>query len=335
MQAVSPKVIITYQNKDITADISPYLIDVSYTDVLEGESDSLEITLSDADARWLHAWYPNHGDELSLKIGYENSPLLDCGLFEIDEISLDGPPDVVKIKALAAGVKRAVRTHNGRAYENTSLRDIANTIAKRNKLKLLGDVAPIAIARATQVYETDLTFLKNLAAEYGYSFSVRGSSLTFFKRATLKAEAAILVLSRADVASYSFSDKVHGVVSASTVSYHDAKAKTTRIITVKDGVASTSTRTNRTSIDTLKTNVRAENDAQAKLKAEAHLDAANEDQTMANFGLMGNVKLVAGVNVQLESFGQFNGKYHMNKSTHKFSRNGGYSTDIELKRVRG
>lgn len=333
--ALTPTLVVIYQNKNITADISQFLLDATYTDVLEGESDSLEISLSDTEGRWLNAWYPTHGDSISLSLGYQNAPLLACGDFEIDEISLDGMPDVVKIKALAAGVKRAVRTHNGKAYENTNLRDIANVVAKRNKLKLLGMIEPIAIGRVTQVFETDLTFLKHIAAEYGYSFSIRGANLTFFKRAGLKAEPAILSLARPDLASYSFKDKVHGVVAAASVNYHDPKTKLTRIVVAQDGTAtSNKSSSNKTSADTLKLNIKAENDLQAKHKATAALDRANEDQTVANFSLMGNVKLVAGVNIMVTSFGKMDGKYQVVKSTHTFSRSGGYGTDIELKRVR-
>lgn len=328
--ALTPTLVVTYQNKNITADISQFLLDATYTDVLEGESDSLEISLSDTEGRWLNAWYPTHGDSISLKIGYQNAPLLACGDFEIDEISLDGAPDVVKIKALAAGVTRAVRTHKGKAYEHTNLRDIAATVAKHNKLKLLGTIEPIAITRVTQVFETDLTFLKRLAAEYGYSFSMRGANLTFFKRAALKAEATILSLARTDLATYSFRDKVHGVVAAASVNYHDPHKKLTRIVVAQDG----KTTSNKTSADTLKLNIKAENDVQAKHKATAALDRANEEQTVANFSLMGNVKLVAGINVAITSFGKMDGKYQVIKSTHTFSRGNGYSTDIELKRVR-
>lgn len=42
------------------------------------------------------------------------------------------------IKALSAGVKRSVRTHNGRAYENTTPQAIAQDVARRNKMKLVG-----------------------------------------------------------------------------------------------------------------------------------------------------------------------------------------------------
>lgn len=338
MEAVKvpvPRVVVRYTGKDITADITPTLIELTYTDVVEGESDTLELMLEDSAGRWQDAWYPQQGDTLSAQIGYEGTPLLPCGDFEIDEITLDGATgqgDTVRIRALAAGVKRSVRTHKGRAYENVTLADIAATVARRNKLKLKGTIERIQIARVTQAYEADLPFLKRVAAEYGYAFSVRGADLTFFKRSALKDAKPVLVIGRADVLGhYSFRDKVHGVVEAATVSYHDPRAKVTRRRTVKDKRGGT----NRASADELKLNIRAENDTQARVKAEAALDRANEDQTGATLeGIIGNTRLVSGVNVQLAGYGKFSGKYNINQARHSFSRSGGYTTGIELKRVR-
>lgn len=330
MNVPVPKVVVKYENKDITANIAPSLIEVSYTDFMEGESDSVELVLEDVERRWQNAWYPQHGDQVNVQIGYEDGPLLPCGEFEIDEVELDGPPDVVRIKALAAGVKRSVRTRNGRAYEGTTLADIAATIARRNKMQLTGKIEQIKISRVTQVYETDLTFLKRVSEEFGYSFSVRGSKLCFFKRSELKEAKPTLVISRTDVSSYRFRDKVHGVVASATVSYHDPHSKRTRRRKVNDVKA----KTNQHSADELKINVRAENDQHARLKADAALDRANEDQTGASLTMFGNVMLMAGVNVQLSGFGRMDGKYTITQSRHRFSRSSGYSTEVELKRVR-
>ena len=326
----TPKVIVLYAQKDITADITSSLIEVSYTDYMEGESDSVELVLEDVDRKWQNAWYPQHGDQINLQIGYIGAALLPCGDFEVDEVELDGPPDVVRVKALAAGVKRSVRTRNGRAYEATTLADIAATIAKRNQMKLVGKIEHVKIGRITQVYETDLTFLKRIAQEYGYSFSVRGKKLVFFKRSELKSAQATLTLTRSDVSSFRFRDKVHGIVSSATVSYHDPRAKIIRKRQSND----VSAKTNRHSADEAKVNVRAEDDAQARIKADAVLDRANEDQTGASLTMPGIVKAMAGVNVVLTDFGRMDGKYTVTQSHHRFSRAAGYTTEIELKRVR-
>ncbi|WP_073652168.1 phage late control D family protein [Pseudomonas aeruginosa] len=330
LKVATPTVVVVYEGKDISAHVSPALVELTYVDFMEGESDSVDMALEDAERRWQDAWYPQHGDVVQVQLGFAGEPLLPCGEFEVDEVELEGPPDVIRIKALAAGVKRSVRTRNGRAYENTTLGDVAKTVAQRNKLKLTGTIEPVKIARVTQVYETDLIFLKRVAASYGYAFSVRGDKLCFFKRSELKAAEPTLVIRRQDVTSYHFRDKVRGVVTAATASYHDPKTKQVKKATVQDAQA----KGNQHSADELKLNVRAENEQQARLKADAALDVANEDQTGGSLTMPGQVKLMAGVNVKLEGFGKMDGKYTVTQARHRVSRNSGYGTEVDVKRVR-
>jgi phage protein D len=326
----SPALMVIYEGRDITANVTPALIELEYSDYMEGESDHVSLELEDAERRWQSAWYPQFGDTVNVQLGYADAPLLPCGNFEVDEVELGGPPDTIRIKALAAGIKRSVRTRNGRAYEDATLGDIAKTIAQRNKLTLAGQIEPIKIARVTQVYETDLTFLKRVAEAYGYSFSVRGKTLCFFKRSELKAAEPALVIRRQDVESFRFRDKVCGVVTACTAAYHNPQTKALQKATVKDPDA----RGNAHSADELKLNAKAENDSQARLQAAAALDRANEDQTGGSLSLPGEVRLMSGRNVQLEGFGAMDGKYTITRAQHRISRASGYGTDIEVKRVR-
>lgn len=327
----TPKLIVVYEKKDISAVITPALIELSYTDNLEGESDSVEITLEDADRRWQNAWYPAHGDTVNVQLGYADSALLPCGDFEVDEIEFEGPPDTIRIKALAAGIRRSVRTRHGRAFENTTLAIIAKTVAERNRLKLVGTIETIRIARVTQVYETDLTFLKRVAESYGYSFSIRGDKMSFFRRAELKKAEATLNIRRRDVTDFRFRDKVHGVVARSTDRYFDPKTKELKTATVEDPKASG----NAHSADELKLSVRAENESQARKKADAALDKRNEDQTGGSLTLPGEVRLMSGVNVTLTGFGKMDGKYTITQARHRVRRGSGYGTEVDLKRIRG
>ena len=181
-----PVFMLSYGQKNITNDITPYVLSVTYTDYLSGQSDELEVELEDADGRWINAWYPGKGDTLSLRIGYEAAPLLPCGTFEIDEIEFARPPSTVSIRGLATGIRKSVRTRTGRAYENTTLAAIAQRIARRNRLTLTGKIRDIRIDRVTQYQERDVEFLTRLAREYGYAFKIVGSKLVFTELADLR-----------------------------------------------------------------------------------------------------------------------------------------------------
>jgi phage protein D len=317
---------LTMNGREVTRDLSKYVLSVTYEDHEEGEADTVDVSLEDADGRFRGDWYPTKGDTLGLRIGYEGAPLVDCGRFEIDEITLAGVPDVVTIRAVATGVTQPRRTREGRAYENTTLRGIAETVARRAKLQVVGTIEPIKIGRVTQIYENDLEFLRRVANEYGYAFSVKGTQLVFVKRADLAKGKSVLTLARKDLRPYSFRDKIMGVVAETEVSYHDPKTKRTRKAKVKD-----TSRT--TGGDTLKLNIRAESSEQAKAKAAAASEAANREATTCEATTFGDPRLVAGINVTLADFGALSGLYHIKRSRHSLDRSGGYRTEFEGRRV--
>ena len=53
---------------------------------------------------------------------------LKCGVFEIDEINLSGPPDVVTIRGMATGIVNSLRTKKSDAHESKTLKQIAEKV---------------------------------------------------------------------------------------------------------------------------------------------------------------------------------------------------------------
>ncbi len=336
-----PVFVIRYEQKDITNDLTPYVRAVTYTDYLSGQSDTLEVELEDVDGRWIDTWYPGKGDMLSADIGYDNAPLLPCGSFEIDEIEFSFPPSVVLIKALSTGVKKSVRTHQGRAYENTTLAAIAQRLAKRNKLTLIGKIREIRIDRVTQYMETDVAFLTRLAREFGYAFKIAGSKLVFSELAELRNTDAAVVLTLQDLVQLNLRDKIKDVVQEVKQKYHNPKTKKLEVYGVKDGQVQVVGQSDakgkdsgqQVSADTHKMSARAGSKATAQVKAQAALDASNLQQTAGSMSTPGNTKLVAGNTVDLQRCGKLGGKYLVESARHRMERSGGYTTELEVKRV--
>src|SRR5512135_694849 len=121
----TPKWILTYDGVNVTADVSAMILAIKYVDRLGGGSGEVEVELEDHSKRWQGPWYPQLGDAMSLRIGYRGEQLLDCGDFQVDEIELNGPPDVVTLRGLSASITASMRTRNSSAYENMSLVQIA------------------------------------------------------------------------------------------------------------------------------------------------------------------------------------------------------------------
>lgn len=48
--------------------------------------------------------------------------------------------------------------------------------------------------------------------------------------------------------------------------------------------------------------------------------------------MMGDVRMAAGVNIQVEGFGVFDGKFFIDSAVHSLDGNGGYRTTIQIHR---
>lgn len=319
-----PQFRLTYDKKDITAALSPYILQITFTDVLEGESDELEVNIEDKDHRWKNGWFPGKGDKLKLEMGYAGKPLASAGSFEIDEIEFNGPPDTITIRALAAGVKEALRTDNTAAYENKTLRQIAEAIAVKLGLILAGagDNTGRSYQRITQNMETDLAFLARLGLAEGIVFSVKAGSLVWHDQTKLDAAKPVDVVTRTDAIAFTFRAKTANTYKACQVTYHDPKTKSLKTHTEKaDGVPSG---------DTLKLVERCENLDQAKAKARAALRNRNGKQVEGAITLSGNEKMRSGCNIEVKGMGLLDGGYQILKARHSMERGRGYTTEIDI-----
>jgi len=291
-------------------------------------SGDLEIAFADGDGRWQKSWYPIPGDELSIAIGYRGEVLLPCGDFQVDELELSGPPDVFRLRCLAAFITPNMRTLNSIGYEGQTLLGIAQFIANKYGLVLssAGELIDVAFDRVTQKNETDLAFLKRLALEHGYDFTVRGPILVFYSRAILEAVPALVTLSRTDLETFKFRNRTHGTYLASQVSCQNGLSKA--LISVSAAAAAPIATT-----EVAKLVARCENAQQALVKAQAALLNSNADFVEASLTMPGSVALVSGMTVNLTGFGVFDGVYIILVAHHEIDRGHGYITGVEASRV--
>ena len=313
---------LEYNQKNITKDVSDYVVSIDYTDYEHGQSDEISITFEDTNGLWNGAWMPSKGDALRLFIGYIGEKLLNCGIFEIDEIEFDAPPDTLTVKALATGIKKSFRQENSIGYEDKTLKQIANEIAKKHELTLVGEIEDIKVERITQNHERDLTFLKRLAEQYGYVFKISENNLVFYKTEKLISADSAKILYKTDLTSINLREKTSHAYKSVSVTYKNPK--TGKI------VSATAKNENCVKGDTLKLDSRCENKQQALIKAKAALAKGNYTKE-GSISLPGNPYLVAGLNVEIKDIGYFSGKYHITESHHIIDKTSGYATSVEVK----
>ena len=329
----APDFVIAYEQKNITADIKPYLLSISYTDYLGGMSDELQIDIEDVDVRWLNAWYPEQGDSLSLELGDQFTGLIKIGSFEIAEIEYEHPPSVVSIKALSTGITKANRTLQPKAYEKTTLDKIVRTIAGRLKLSVTGTVAAIDIERVTQYQERDVEFLTRLAREYGHTFKIVDKTLVFHANAELAKQEPVALLLPEDIKRFRMRDLIKGVPQEAVITGYDAKAKKARGQKRKAQPMRKNSKRAATS-DTLRIVAnRGESDQQLAARADTALADAQQNQIAGNISLVGNAVLVAGQVVQLKGYGKLSGKYLVKQARHELRRSSGYTVELEIKMI--
>lgn len=327
------KLLLTYGNRDISADLAPYLLGFGYTDHASGKADDLQITLEDKAGLWRGDWMPEKGATLKAAIQVQNwdgsGPLkkLPLGTFEIDELEFSGPPEVVVIKALSVPESASLRGEDKtRAWEKTRLSTIARDIAGGARLKLLYETTEDPeYDRIEQTEQSDLAFLLKLCEDAGLSLKVTGTQIVIFDDSKYEQLPPVVTIKRgvSSVISYRAVSSTRGVYSAARVQYQGGKNKGKIVYTFAPP--------NRPKTGkTLVINERVSSIAEAARLARKRLRQANKEEIRFGLTMQGSIALVAGVTVMIEGWGAFDGKYFVAEAAHGGP---GYTVTLELRRV--
>lgn len=326
--ASKPYFSLFYRGVDISSEIDPMTVSVSYTDKAHGEIDEMDVTVQDKDGLWKSSWLPEPGDIMTLTIFDGLGGELPCGDFEMDEPEAFGSRsgDEMIIRGLAAPISKPLRTEKTRAFEKQSLRQIVQKVAGENGLSVEGDIEEQRFERVTQRRERDLEFLTRLAEDTGHYFSVRGKRAIFTSIKSVDGRAAALTISHAQygaqLTSYRFKFQTAETYSKAKVTALDENSKEPIEAEVEDSDVKTG--------DTLRiTGERVENAAQAEKLAKSRLHHKNRKSLSGSVELVGNVSAVAGVVVKTDGFGNYDGRLLIDSSTHSISRSG-YTTGAQL-----
>ena len=330
-----------FKGVNISKELSKYLLSLSYTDKEEDETDDISLSLDDREGKWIRNWLGSGGKEKKAYKGTEIRPIiiqknmlsdgkdkvLDCGVFEIDEVDYSGPPEKVTIKATSIPYKTKLRqTKHNKAWENTTLKNIASRIAKNSNMKLLyeSDYNP-KYKRKEQINKTDIVFLKKLCKDAGVSLKVTSKVIVMFDAAKYeqKNEVKKLKKGKGNILSYSFSTKTADTAYSSChVMYTEPKTNKKIEYTYKPPKANKDGQK-------LEIKQKVSSVAEAKILAKKMLRSKNKGETTASFTLVGDPELVAGITVRVYGYGEFNGKYIVEEAKHNIT--GGYKTEIKLR----
>ncbi|WP_312117959.1 phage late control D family protein [Brevibacillus reuszeri] len=323
---------LTYNKTDITADLEPHLVSWSYTDNLSGQADDLQITLEDTAHRWIGPWAPDTGAVLNgtiIRMNWESEGQTDklpLGQFEIDTIDFNFPPSVVTIKGISVPESSSLRGQaKSQAWEKTKLSVIAGDKAKKAGLKLLFDVDENPeYDRIEQTEETDLSFIVRLCNDAGLCVKVTGTHLVILDEAKYERQASITTINKnSAIKSFKGSTTSTGMYRSCRVEFHDPKKKKKiRAVFTPPNAPKTGRE--------LFINQKVESVAEAMRLAKKKLREANKNAVQVSLSMVGDPLYVAGITLDLNDFGFFDGKYIVTQATH--SQQSGYDTSLQLRR---
>jgi len=328
--ANTPIAQIIWNGKDVIVDLKPFLSSVNYTDQEEGAADDVSIVLDNGAGLWSGDWHPVEGDTLELFMGYSDK-LMNCGLFQVDEVVTSGPPDIITVKAIASFITKTLRTKNSKAFEKQTLRQIATFFCLKHGLKLIDNsdnmLGQIFLERKTQEQKTDLQFLSELATEYGFVFSVKGSNLIFTSYYALDNAEAVRDIAKNQIGNYNITEKCYDTYKYAVLTKRDSKTnKVTAETQTFDGVT--------VKDDVLLIVGTGGNKKTIEAKVKSGLWNKNRFKQAGTLNdIPGDPLLVASMNFNLTGLNNVSGKYHIVRSSHTISGDGAYTTSLEVRKT--
>lgn len=259
--------------------------------------------------------------------------VLDCGQFELDSVQVTGPPSLITLKATSLPYTSQIRqTKKSKAWEAYTLSGIANEMAGANGMTCLYLSAQDPYYERVEQYKTsDIAFLSDLCHDAGISLKASNNILVLFDQVDYESKGAVLTLQRG---AGGYEKYTLGVGSADSL-YSSCRVRyTTPEGKLIEGVAKVEDyKEDAKNNQQLEVTAKVANAAEAKALAEKLLRLHNKYSRDATFTLPGNPGVVAGITVELKGWGGWNGKYIVKQASHTVDGDGGYTTQIKLRRV--
>ena len=334
---------ITFDGVDITKSIRQYFKSLTYTDSEEEEADDLQIRLQDSGGIWMEKWLNEAIEAAGLEIqavivrqnwrGDGADEPLDCGVFELDSVECSGPPSEINVKATSLPFNARVRqTKKSKAWESYFLQGIANEIASKNSMvcMFLSDKNPF-YERVEQYQSSDIAFLQQLCHDAGCSLKATNKMLVLFDQADYENKAAVRTIRRGDGSYGSYhlrTSTADTQYQSCRVYYNDpTSGKCIQATAYCEDYDSTRKDNQRLEICHKVSTV-----GEAKALAEKHLRLHNKFEKIVQFTGPGDPLLLAGVTVELQGWGAWDGRYMIRTAKHTVNASG-YITTIDARRV--
>lgn len=370
--------IISYNGNDITHDISQYIESFTYTErAINGESDDLSLTLRNEEQLWNNSWFPDRGAKVTATImtehWYETNDhtQIDCGSFEIDDITESGPVSTFSIGALSVGITSSIRGElKSKAWESFKFSALVNEIANRHGFNVFFDSGydPV-IDRYDQKNESDLSFLLKVAEYVGVQVRLSHGKIVVYQESLYDAKEVSMTIDKNydGYIGHSFRASSADIYLACHVQYLDSKkGKLLTYQYMPDGRSGTLGKTEQTGSSStkidpvtrmvitdgssnktdeiaepsvgkiLKINRRCSNLAEAEQLAKSALRGKNKREITGAITFVGNLYFRAGLTIAIANFGRWDSsKFTIESVSHSWDKQSGLVTEVSLRGILG
>lgn len=180
----TPMISIEVNGREVAAGFYGRLIKATLSDQAGQESDKLTFELDDADNAII---VPPPKATIMVALGYKETGLVPKGTFEMQPVAFKGEADAgetLTIQANAADLKRKLKGKGRESFSNKTVKDIADTIAKRNGMTAHVDavIAGFKFDFRARVDVSEIDFLTTLGDELDAVVKPMGDKLVISRK---------------------------------------------------------------------------------------------------------------------------------------------------------
>jgi phage protein D len=183
----TPEIEIKVDGKEVAGIFYSRLISATIRDEAGQSSDMCTIVLDDARNELA---VPREKARIEISLGFRETGLVDRGTYELQNVEFEGGDDGERLilQGKAADLRRKLKGSGRKAYENTTLGEVARDIARGQGMTALvdRDLDGIRIAFEPRIDQSDIDFLTRLGDEFGAVVKPAGDKLVVAKRGSRK-----------------------------------------------------------------------------------------------------------------------------------------------------
>lgn len=304
------------------------VISIDYMDFAEGSSDEITLRLSDQKMNFFDGFFPETGKDLDVYIEYyyweqaHSKESYHCGNFLIDDITVQGRPRELMIKAVSQPVSEFKDTPRTKTWKETTLKTIASEFMAVYKMsgELFFHGTDPQIKEIEQDEEDDATFLNRVCEKYGFSLKIYKFCFVIFQKSFYESRPVVRTYDGEKEwdSGWEWNRTLSGTYTGAKICYtnpNKEKKKGEKPASDIEVLVGTEGKI-------LYVNETVETEAEAIEIAKARINKENEKVETLSFSVMFDPRLIASSNIEVINLTHVEGKYFIKKVHVSMSSNG-------------